>query len=200
MKILVAEDDAVTRRILEGLLTKWGYEVIATSDGTSAWDRLRETPDLSLAILDWQMPGMDGVEVCRLAREFIKNRPLHLLMLTIRKGTNNVVEGLGAGADDYITKPFVPDELKARVEVGARVVSLQIELATRLAELEKAMAKVRRLQCLLPICARCKKVRNDNTYWQDVETYLMEFIDIQFSHGICPSCYSALVTPPPKQG
>lgn len=126
--------------------------------------------------------------MCRRVRELARPIPPYLILLTAMDRTEDIVAGLQAGADDYIAKPFAPDELRARVQVGARVVALQHGLAARVKALEEALAQVNRLQGLLPICAWCKKVRNDQNYWQQVEIYVAERTDARFSHGICPEC------------
>lgn len=146
-------------------------------------------------ILDWMMPGLDGLEICHRIRARVPARPTHIILLTARGGRENVVQGLQAGAHDYITKPFDRDELRARVQVGVRVIELQQALAERVRQLEEALACVKQLQGLLPICSYCKKIRNDRNYWQQVESYLSEHSDVQFSHGICPGCYETFVKP-----
>jgi len=195
MRILIAEDDAVSRRRLEATLRKWGYEVLAVEDGLAAWEVLQgETPP-SLAILDWMMPGMDGIEVCRKVRERSPSRPLYIIVLTARGSREDVVAGLQAGGDDYVTKPFDREELHARVRVGLRVLQLQMNLAARVRELEEALARVKQLQGLLPICSYCKKIRDDQNYWQQVEGYISEHSEAIFSHGICPDCFEKFVKP-----
>jgi DNA-binding response OmpR family regulator len=195
MKILVAEDQIVSRRVVTGNLRKWGYEVTAVENGLEAC-RVLDSPDApELSILDWLMPGMDGIEICRRIRGSKQTRPMYLILLTARRGQADKVEGLNAGADDYMTKPFDREELRARVRVGARVLELQGALAQRVAELEDALANVKTLQGLLPICSYCKKIRNDRNYWQQVEGYISERSDAHFSHGICPDCYTQFVEP-----
>jgi sigma-B regulation protein RsbU (phosphoserine phosphatase) len=125
MKILIAEDNLTTRRILEAILLKWNYDVISACDGNEAWEKLHEGDPPKLIILDWMMPGINGVEICRKLRRAHLGRPMYIILLTARDGKNDIVEGLGAGADDYISKPFDKDELRARIDVGRRVVELQ---------------------------------------------------------------------------
>jgi diguanylate cyclase (GGDEF)-like protein len=122
--VLIAEDDAMFRRILTNWLQKWGYQVIATEDGASAWSILQSGGAPQIAILDWMMPGMDGIELCRRIRSE-QGRYRYLLLLTAMDHKQDVVAGLDAGADDYLTKPFEVEELRARVRAGKRILELQ---------------------------------------------------------------------------
>ena len=192
MKILIAEDDPVSRCFLEVTLVKWGYEVIVACDGNQAWQALQSDPP-SIAILDWMMPGIDGAEVCRRIRAAQSPTPLYIIMLTAKTDKKDLVEGLDAGADDYITKPFDRQELRARIGVGVRIAELQKNLADRVVELEAALSRVRQLQGLLPICSYCKRVRDDQNYWQQVDSYVSKHTEVEFSHSICPTCYDRLV-------
>jgi phosphoserine phosphatase RsbU/P len=193
MKILFAEDDAVSRRVLEATLVKLGHEVLAFSDGERACSVLVETGATGLAVLDWMMPGMDGVEVCRRARA--AGSTAYLILLTAKGTKGDIAEGLDAGADDYTVKPFDRQELRARLDAGLRILELQRRLAERVRELEEAAASVQRLEGVLPICSYCKSVRSGRDYWQRVESYIVDHSDLQFSHGICPDCYSGIVQP-----
>ncbi len=195
MKILVAEDQSVSRHIVAANLRKWGYEVIAVEDGTRALEVMQGVAAPNLAILDWSMPGIDGIEICRQIRTGPQTRANYLILLTARKGQADKIHGLESGADDYVTKPFDRGELRARVQVGIRVLELQQALAQRVQQLEEALSRVKTLQGLLPICSYCKKIRDDRNYWQQVEGYLSEHSEIQFSHGICPDCYGRYVKP-----
>jgi phosphoserine phosphatase RsbU/P len=190
MKVLIAEDDSVSRALLENILRDWGYEVIPAPDGSDAWEILNGPAPPRLAIVDWQMPGMDGLELCRRIRAGDVTKSTYVLLVTGKGGTDNIVQGLRSGANDYLTKPFNLDELSARLSVGRRVVELQEALEERVAQLEDALAHVKTLRGLIPICAWCKKVRNDQNFWQQVEEYLADRGDVQFSHGICPECYA----------
>lgn len=195
MKILIAEDDAVSRRVLEATLTKFGYEVVVAADGGQAWAVLEREDAPRLAILDWMMPEIDGVEICRRLRLIPSATPPYLILLTAKNSKEDVVIGLDAGANDYLTKPFDRAELRARVQVGVHVLELQRSLAQRVTELEEALSQVRQLQGLLPICSYCKKIRDEQNYWQRVDSYLSEHTDVMFSHGICPDCYRDVVQP-----
>ena len=193
MQILIAEDEPVSRRLLQKTLEQWGYDVVICEDGTSAWNALQEPDAPNIAVLDWMMPGMDGPEICRGVRESGAQRQPYLMLLTSRTRMQDVVAGLKAGADDYLTKPVDREELEARLSVATRVVQLQQRLADRVNELEEAISRVRQLQGLLPICAYCTRIRDDQNYWNQVESYIAEHLDVRFSHGICPSCLETVL-------
>jgi DNA-binding response OmpR family regulator len=195
MRVLIAEDDPVSRLLLETHLRKWGHEPVTTTSGTAAWEAMQRDDAPALAILDWMMPGLDGVEVCRRARGRTGPRPLYIILLTARSHREDTVLGLAAGADDYVTKPFDAGELQARVAVGVRVVELQTELATRITDLEQALARVDQLHGILPICSYCKKIRNDSDSWQQMEAYVSAHSAVRFSHGICPECVKSVMRP-----
>jgi DNA-binding response OmpR family regulator len=192
MKTLIAEDEAGSRRLLEGALSRWGYQVISARDGQEAWDILQQPDAPSLVVLDWLMPRLDGVEVCKRARQDTRLNGAYIILLTSRSAKEDVVRGLEAGADDYVIKPFDNSELRARIQVGARVINLQSALAERVRELENALIHVKQLHGLLPICCYCKKIRDDKNYWHQVEAYVANHADVRFSHGICPECSARL--------
>ena len=141
MRVLIAEDDLVSRRVLEATLVKWGHEVVVVGDGVAALTVLQGGDAPALAILDWMMPGMDGVDVCRRARRLTRAEPTYIILLSAKTETEDVVAGLEAGADDYLTKPFARAELRARIEVGARIIELQKRLVERVAGLDLALAE-----------------------------------------------------------
>jgi diguanylate cyclase (GGDEF)-like protein len=128
MRILIADDDSVSRRLLEAKLVKWGYDVIETRDGNGAWEALQGEEPPRIAILDWMMPGIDGVEICRSMRREAREPYTYIILLTALHRDEDIVTGLEAGADDYITKPFKTNELKVRLRAGIRIVELQNEL------------------------------------------------------------------------
>ena len=189
IRALIADDDRIAREIVARTLGRWRFEVTAVADGEEAWRCLQHAEHPTLAILDWMMPGMNGPDICRRARTERPLANLYLILLTALESRKDIVTGLDAGADDYIIKPFDPDELRARIQVGIRVLSLQERLADRVEELEIALSKVKRLHGLLPICSYCKRIRGDDQYWQSVDAYIAEHSDAEFSHGICPPCF-----------
>jgi CheY-like chemotaxis protein len=148
------------------------------------------------------MPVMDGAEICRKLRDDASRaasapggpQPTYIILLTAKTRKEEIVEGLNSGADDYITKPFDSRELLARLKVGQRILELQSRLAQRVEELEKAIAHVKALRGLLPMCAWCHKIRDDHDYWQSVETYITNHSDARFSHGICPECFEKVTS------
>ncbi len=188
MKILVAEDDETSRSLLVALLGRWGYLVEAVADGLQAVDRFQQPDSPKLAILDWVMPGLDGVEVCRRVRALSDPEPPYIVLLTARGEKSEIIRGLQAGANDYVTKPYDPEELRARVGVGRRMLELQQALAARVRELQEAQAHIKTLQGILPICMHCHKIRTDQRSWEQLEHYLSQHSDAQFSHSICPEC------------
>ena len=167
-RILIAEDHYVSRHLLERNLANWGFNVSSAEDGEAAMSILASNDPPSIAIIDWMMPKLDGLEVCRRVRA-LKDRPyLYLLLLTAKSQKEEVAAGLEAGADDYVIKPFDPDELRARLKVGQRVVQL------------------------IPICSYCKSVRDDKDYWHQIEEYIHKETGSDFTHGICPTCLAQM--------
>jgi len=187
-RILVAEDHYVSRHLLERNLQNWGFEVVTAEDGEAAAEILASPDAPSIAILDWMMPRMDGVEVCQRVRENLNHPYIYLLMLTAKSQKDEIAAGLDAGADDYVIKPFDPDELRARLQVGQRVVELERTLDKRVKDLEAALNDVKRLKTLLPICMYCKSVRDDQDYWRQIDEYIYTETGTDFSHGVCPAC------------
>ncbi len=199
-RILVADDDPVSRRLLEVWLHNWGCEVVQARDGAEAWAVLEDLDHRPpIALLDWMMPEIDGIELCRRLRRSEKEAgtpvPVYVVLVTALTSKHQIAAGLDAGADDYVTKPCDPEELRARVEVARRFVKIETALAERVRELEEAAEHIRTLQGILPICMYCKKIRNDDQYWQQVESYISERTDALFSHSICPECFEKHVEP-----
>lgn len=191
MKILVADDDLVSRGLLESYLKDWGYSPLTADDGREALALLKGSDAPPLAILDWMMPYFSGPELCRELQALQGPVPSYIILVTSKTDKRDIVRGLEAGARDYVTKPYDAAELRARVDVGKKVVELQELLHRRITELEQAAAQIRQLRGLLPICYRCKKVRDDAGYWSEVETYVAAHSDATFTHALCPGCYPA---------
>jgi phosphoserine phosphatase RsbU/P len=189
MQILIADDDAISRRLAEHALADFGVAVRLIYDGAEAWKAVQARHQPTLLVLDRMMPGLDGIDLCRRARLAGDFPPLYIVMVTSAAAPDEVTEGLDAGADDYVVKPFNRAELRARAQVGARMLALQDTLTRRVTELEAALANVKQLRGLLPMCSYCKKIHVDDKYWQQVEGYISEHSDATFSHGICPACF-----------
>jgi phosphoserine phosphatase RsbU/P len=188
MNILIADDDADSRILLKSTLEKMGYAVITACDGTEALDKMQRPGSPALVLLDWMMPGMEGIEVCRRYRENCRDELKYIILLTAKDSTDSIVDGLSAGANDYIAKPFNKRELFARLNVGRRFIELQQKLADHIAELKNSLEHVKKLQGILPICMYCHNIRNDQESWERIDSYIAEHSDAEFSHGICPEC------------
>lgn len=188
MKILIAEDDLTSRIILESIIGKWAFEVVSVEDGQKAWDMLQRQDAPPIAVLDWEMPGIDGPELCRRIKRLSRDNPIYIILLTGRGSKQDLVLGLDAGADDYVTKPFDNNELRARLKVAERLVNTQLALNRRVQELNEAFDHVKTLQGIIPICMYCHSVRNDTKAWDRLEAYIEQHSEAQFSHSICPKC------------
>ena len=202
--VLIAEDHDPTRETLSLLLEKKAYRVTAVENGEAAVEKLTAINAPCIAVLDWGLPDMSGIDVCRAVRRECLPHYTYIIIVTARDGKDDVAEALAAGADDFIRKPYVLQELIARVRSGQRVIELERTLASRIKDLEEAFGRVNQLKRLLPICMFCKKIRDDQDYWKEIDSYLHEQTGTDFSHGICPHCmelhYKELsVEPEPKQ-
>jgi DNA-binding response OmpR family regulator len=188
-KILVADDDNITRRLVEMVMEKNGYDILSCNNGTEAWEHLSNPQGPKLAILDWIMPGMQGIEICKKIREQkFKINPYLIILTASMNEKKDVLETFRTGANDYIEKPFDSNELIARVKLGENLIKLQIELSERIKALEEANLHIKTLQGILPICMHCHNIRNDNESWERIEEYIARNTDAQFSHGLCPKC------------
>ena len=194
MTVLVADDHDVNRKLLRSILQGEGYDVLEAANGIDALNLLESATSPMVGLVDWEMPQMEGIEVCRKARA-LRGHPLYLILLTVRDSKQDIVAGLQCGANDYITKPFDKTELLARVRIGTQMVQLQQALTERVAELKDALLSVKQLGGLLPICSYCKKIRDDQNYWQQVEAYVGKHSEAKFSHSICPQCYEDIIKP-----
>jgi sigma-B regulation protein RsbU (phosphoserine phosphatase) len=178
MKILVVDDDSTLRFILESNLTRMGHSVVAAVDGVEALTIFAKT-HVPLVISDMMMPGLDGLELCRRIRQANRAQYTYVILLTGVEGREGYLNGMRAGADDFLNKPFDAELLAARLNVAERILNLQTE--------------VKHLAGLLPICSCCKKVRDDHNYWHQVESFLTVHTDATFTHSYCPDCADKLL-------
>ncbi len=188
MKILIAEDEYITRLMIQVSLEKWGYRVSCVSDGNDAWELLQKPDGPQIAILDWEMPGLDGVEVCRRVKELEKGTPIYVILLTGRDSRNDILHGFDMGADDYMTKPFDDNELRARVRVAERLVHIQIALAESVDELRNVLDQMEALQGALPVCVTCHKIQGSDDSWIPLDTTITERAEPRFMYIKCPDC------------
>ena len=189
MRVLVADDDRTALTILSGLLEEWQPKCppppTASPPGSNFSSPIRRLSPSSTG----RCPGWTASRSAAASAQ-IPRPPISTSYSSPRAdGRADSVEGLDAGADDYVTKPFDLEELRARVQVGIRVARLQDHLSDRIAELQDALSRVKQLSGLLPICSYCKRIRSDSNYWEQVESYIAHHSDARFSHGICPPCY-----------
>ena len=188
LQILTVDDDRITLKFVHFCLKKNPhYHVSGAENGKLALEKIKASPP-DILVTDWTMPEMTGPELIRNVRQLPGNEFVYVILLTSHSEPREIVEGLTAGADDYIVKPFDQQELLARVGTGARIVSTQKALRRANEELKAALAHIKTLKGLLPICMDCKKVRNDSDYWQELDEYVKLATDTEFSHGLCPGC------------
>lgn len=192
-RILIADDHHPTRRALESLLAWKGFSVVTAEDGEEALKILNSDDAPSIALLDWEMPGLTGPDICRAVRSKTAGRYLYLIMITGREGAEDIMEAMAAGADDFVRKPVGVPEVIARIRNGQRMLHLERSLAARITDLEKALEEGRQLKRLLPICCYCKKIRDDADYWHEIDAYIHTHTGTDFSHGICPPCFEKVV-------
>jgi len=185
MKILAAEDDAVARAVLRQALRKLGHDAIEAADGEEAWAHWHDEK-VRVIVSDWQMPRADGLELCRRVRAHPSEDYTYFILLTASTAdATNRRAAADAGVDDFLTKPLNLDELWMRLRVAERVL--------------RYTTQVRQLEELLPICSYCKKIRDDKNYWQQIEGYINEHTGSEFSHSVCPDCYTRVVLPEIEQ-
>jgi DNA-binding response OmpR family regulator len=193
MRILIAEDDPVTSHRLKALAASWGYEATVTADGPSTLETLNGHDAPPLVLLDWMMPGIAGPQICGAVRRRGGGESIYIIMLTARQRPEDMLAGFDAGVDDFLVKPFNADELRGRLKAGARIVDLQQRLASNVDELKTALTNIKSLKGMLPICGYCKSIRDDSNYWHQLEAYVSQHSDAEFSHGICPECLEKAV-------
>lgn len=189
--ILAVDDARASLKLLTGILTAEGYEVRPAESGELALASVLAGPP-ELILLDVVMPGMDGFQVLRWlkARETVRDIPV--IIISALTETAQRVEGLKLGAVDFISKPFQAEELLARVQIHLELHRLRVRLEEQAAKLRQALAKVKMLSGLVPICAYCKKIRDDKGFWSQIESYIRDHSEAEFSHGICPECAKTL--------
>jgi len=191
MKILVAEGAYPVRLSLASLLEGWGYEVIYAFDGYQAWQLLQTEDAPQIALLDWEMPVLSGAQICRQIRQSENYRDVYLIMLTAQGHELEGGAGLSVGADDFLSKPVDPAELRARLKMAERVMRWEQTLKERMRLCALFTAEVRRLKGLLPICMNCKSIREIQGGWQKPEAYIMHYLGAEFSQRMCPGCFEA---------
>ncbi len=181
MKILIAEDDQISRKLLSTTLKQFGHEVEVFDNGADAWAAFDAAP-VRVIVSDWLMPGLDGLEFCRKVREREETEYTYFILLTANvQGKQSCMEAMESGVDDFLTKPLDRDQIWMRLKVAERILRYTREIGS--------------LESMLPICSYCKKVRDDNNYWQQVETYISNRTGTTFSHSVCPTCYDKQVKP-----
>jgi CheY-like chemotaxis protein len=186
--VLVADDSRLERAMLDHILSRDGFPIVMAVDGNEAMKLLADPASPRMVILDWVMPGPNGPEIVRWLRDQPHGRAAYVLLLTGKDSSSDIVTGLDAGADDFMTKPFRADELLARLRAGSRVLWLQQQLEDKVLRMEAAMAEVRRLRGLIPICMHCHRIRSEGEHWQGLEAYIEEHSDASFSHSLCEDC------------
>lgn len=199
-KVLVVDDNPKNIQVIGNILREsTDYIVGVAMDGKHALELLLLAGDYDLVLMDIMMPVMNGYETCKEMRKIEELKETPVLFLTAYNEPEQVVTGFGAGAQDFVTKPFNSKELLARVkthlELKSRGDKLKLMLSEKeklIAELNEAIANVKTLRSLLPICANCKKIREDDGYWSQVDTYIASHTGTTFSHGICPDCLRKL--------
>ncbi len=173
--ILIAEDDPVSAKLLEIALSKLGYGTVIARDGAEAWEKFNHEP-VRLVVSDWMMPGLDGLALCEKVRARADTSYTYFILLTAnRTSTENYELAAAAGVDDFLTKPLDREAIRMRLRVAERILQYT--------------AEIRKLQELIPICVYCRKVRDENDYWDQVESYIQKETGSRFSHGACPECY-----------
>lgn len=188
VRVLVADDDRLQRRLLESLLTDAGYSPVLTCDGHEAMRVLQAADAPRVCLLDWEMPGPTGPEICAWLRQRPEHEGTHVIVVTGRDGRRDAVEVLRAGANDHVGKPYLKAELMARVASGARAVALQARLDAKVAELQHALSEIHQLRGLLPICSHCHRIRDVGQTWHAIEAYVEAHTGAEFSHTVCDRC------------
>ena len=189
LRVLVADDEPMTLDVLAESLVSWGYDPVRARDGDEAWRLLQQRDRPVVAILDQNMPGMTGTEVCRLVRQADLRPAPYLIILTgVRIRREDSEASLRAGADDYLLKPFDADDLRSRIELGTRIVALELRHAEQSARYEGVLQQVRRIESALAICGGCHRIRDAQDRWQDLLQFLASDLDLRLVEATCPEC------------
>ena len=183
-RVMIVDDAAENLRILMELL-KNDYTLIPLKNGNIALEKLAQDPLPDLILLDIVMPGIDGYKVCSRLKSNPRTKEIPVIFITAVSEAMDDAKAFELGAVDYVTKPFNPLTLKARVNT-------HIKLNNTLQDLQDALKEIRTLSGFIPICASCKKIRDDKGFWKQVEVYIQERSDVQFSHSVCPECKKKL--------
>jgi phosphoserine phosphatase RsbU/P len=188
MKILIVDDDNFSRRVLEAQLQKRDHIVVSCSNGESALETFRKDGTIDLVVLDWMMPGMNGIEVCKKIKADPSRPFVYVIILTAKRDPSDIARALDSGADDFVSKPFDPLEFEARINVGQRTMRLQKAMMEHINELEAAAAQIEQLSKMLPICPLCGTSRNEPQYWEGVKEYVGRHSKAELSDAVCHAC------------
>jgi len=186
-RVLIAADDSRTLQSLESSIDSWGYETMVVFNDRDLMHRMEREACPPLVILDGGVQETDSLAVCRSIRLSSPAARPYIVLLTSGRANGGLPDP-SSGPDDILMKPFTERELRARISTGMRIIGLETELAELVVDLKRAANKIEKLSGLLPICSHCKKIRDDSGYWNEVEKYISDHSDAEFSHAICPGC------------
>lgn len=186
-KILVADDQPITRTLIEDILQEQ-YSIIHASNGRHALELINQEGDIDLILLDIIMPEMNGFEVCQELKKNPLTEDIPVIMLTIMDQDHNEAKGFDLGIADYISKPINRTKLLTRVKNQLELKRQRELLQKKNQELQDAIGQIKTLRGIVPICSFCKQIRNDKGYWQQVEEYIRNHSEAEFSHSVCPTC------------
>jgi len=192
-RVLVAEDNESSRTSLVRLLERHGYEVAVANDGQSAIDILLAPNPPQIALIDWEMPRLDGIHVCWAVRSIPANPYTYIVMVTAKTEAADALAAFAAGVDDFLSKPIDSLQLLARLRCGERVLGMEKRCGERIAELKDAHEESRKLRRLLPICTYCGKVRGRGGAWHGIDSCDGEESGADFSQVICPACMENVI-------
>ncbi len=180
LKVLLVEDDPLSRLLLHSTLQSLGYDVVCLENGLDAWNYIKEK-EIRLVVSDWQIPGLDGLELCARIRSKVEDYVYFILVTNSYLNEESETIAIDAGVDDFMPKPVKIEDLRNRLRVASRFLG--------------HMERIRKLESFIPLCSYCRKVRDDQNYWKQIETYIKERTGSQFSHAVCPDCYQEHVRP-----